>query len=227
MSVGPVIGYRVLVVAKAPVRGRVKTRLGASVGDLAAARLAAAALLDTVVAATAAVGAERCVIAIEGDLGDGELSASLLRALTGWRIVPQRGDTLGERIAAAHEDSGSGPIVQIGMDTPQVTADDLDSLAASLQGAPATLAPAADGGWWALAVRDPRLAVAVREVPMSRPTTYQDTLQALAATGMAVQEAHGLVDVDTAGDARQVAAEHPRLHFSRMWAGGGGHGSSS
>ncbi|MBU2074873.1 MAG: hypothetical protein KJ938_10585, partial [Actinobacteria bacterium] len=58
---GPV---RALVLAKAPVAGHVKTRLGADVGLGRAAELAAAALLDTVEACTAAYGAEHCHLAL-------------------------------------------------------------------------------------------------------------------------------------------------------------------
>ncbi len=226
MSTDPATPYRVLVVAKAPIPGRVKTRLGATIGHRSSAQLAAAALLDTIIVSTRAVGAARCVIALEGELVDGSLAAQLQHELTGWRIVPQRGESLGERIAAAHEDVGTGPVVQIGMDTPQVTVDDLDSLGDLLTRASASLAPAADGGWWALAARDHLLANAIHTVPMSLPSTYDNTLRALRRTGALVQEAHLLVDVDTVDDARHVAANHPDLHFSRRWAGVDGHRSS-
>ena len=61
---------RVLVVAKAPVAGVAKTRVGADVGMDVAAGLAAGALLDTVRTCTAAVGADRCRLALAGELGD-------------------------------------------------------------------------------------------------------------------------------------------------------------
>lgn len=209
--------HRVLVLAKAPVPGRVKTRLGAAVGMAAAADLAAAALLDTLVAATAAVGAGRCLLALEGDLRAAHRAADLVAALRGWRSYPQRGEGLGQRIAAAHADAGPGPVVQIGMDTPQVGAADLDGVAAALAGAPAVLAPAADGGWWALGLRDPADAAAVASVPMSTATTHDDTRRALEAAGSAVAGAPAFTDVDTAEEAAAVAARWPHLHFSRAW----------
>jgi hypothetical protein len=209
--------HRVLVLAKAPVVGRVKTRLGATVGMAAAADLAAAALLDTVEAANAAVGPGRCLLALEGDLRGGQRAGDLAAALGGWRSYPQRGDGLGERIAAAHADAGAGPVVQIGMDTPQVGAADLDDLAARLEHAPAVLAPAADGGWWALALRDPARALAVEGVPMSTATTHDDTRRALEAAGTRVAGAPVLADVDTAEEAAAVAQAWPDLRFSRAW----------
>jgi hypothetical protein len=209
--------HRVLVLAKAPVPGRVKTRLGATVGMVAAAELAAAALLDTIAAARAAVGPARCLLALEGDLRAAARADDLRAALAGWRTYPQRGDGLGPRIAAAHADAGPGPVVQIGMDTPQVGAPDLEGVAARLLDAPAVLAPATDGGWWALALRDPARAAAVAAVPMSTATTHDDTRRALEAAGTAVVGAAVLTDVDTAEDAAAVALAWPDLRFSRLW----------
>ncbi len=211
--------HRVLVLAKAPVPGRVKTRLGATVGMATAADLAAAALLDTLAAATAAVGPGRCLLALEGDLRAARRVDDLTVALVGWRIYPQRGDGLGQRIAAAHADAGPGPVVQIGMDTPQVGAPDLDGVAARLLDAPAVLAPAADGGWWALALRDPARAAAVAAVPMSTPRTHDDTRRAFEAAGTPVTGAPVLADVDTAEEAAAVAQAWPDLRFSRLWRG--------
>jgi hypothetical protein len=207
----------VLVLAKAPVPGRVKTRLGATVGLTAAADLAAAALLDTLAASSTAVGPGRCLLALEGDLQAARRADDLAAALAGWRIYAQRGEGLGQRIAAAHADAGPGPVVQIGMDTPQAVAADLDAVAARLADAPAVLAPAADGGWWALALRDPERAAAVAAVSMSTATTYDDTRRALEAAGTPVTGASVLVDVDTVEEAAAVAQAWPGLRFSQLW----------
>ena len=217
MSPSDIAPHRVLVLAKAPVSGRVKTRLGAAVGMAAAADLAAAALLDTLAAANAAVGPGRCLLALEGELRAARRADDLAAALAGWRTYAQRGEGLGQRIAAAHADAGPGPVVQIGMDTPQAVAADLDGVAALLADAPAVLAPAADGGWWALALRDPARAAAVAAVPMSTATTYDDTRRALEAAGTPVTGASLLADVDTAEEAVAVAQAWPDLRFSRLW----------
>ncbi len=208
---------RVLVVAKAPVAGLVKTRLGATVGMRAAADLAAAALLDTMRAATEAVGADRCVLALDGDLPGAERGAELMAAVSGWTVVPQRGDGLGERLAAAHRDAGPGPVVQVGMDTPQVTASLLREVAAGLDTAGAVLGSADDGGWWVLALRDPVDARVLREVPMSRDVTGAATLDALVGAGLTVGATATLRDVDTAADAAAVATAAPDTAFAAAW----------
>lgn len=207
----------ILVVAKAPVPGAVKTRLAADLGgggeaDLLAAELAAAALLDTL-AACRATGA-RCRIALAGDLARAVRRDDLRDAFRGWAVTGQRGTTFGERLVAAHAEV-PGPVVQIGMDTPHVTPGLLLGLAAGLVATEAVLAPAADGGWWALALRSGRLAAPVAAVPMSRPTTYADTRRALVAAGLSVGSAPRLTDVDHLADVRTVAGDAPPTAFAR------------
>ena len=208
---------RILVVAKAPVAGLVKTRLGAVVGAAAAADLAAAALLDTIDAASAAVGPERCHLALSGDLSGATRGAELTDLLTGWTVTAQRGEGFAARLAAAHLDAGPGPVAQVGMDTPQVTADDLDAVFTDLAAADAVLGPAGDGGWWVLGRRDPQAAQALASVAMSEPTTYADTWNALAARGQRMATTRLLRDVDTVDDAEAVAVAAPHTRFAQAW----------
>ena len=208
---------RVLVVAKAPVAGRAKTRLGADIGSDAAAELAAASLLDVLDASTSAVGAWSCHLALSGDLADGVRTAELETALAGWTVRPQVDGHLGRRLAHAHAAVGPGPVLQVGMDTPQLTAALLHEVLAGLDDHDAVLAPAADGGWWALALRDPARAAVLARVPMSTPTTYDDTRAALEASGLRVAGAPMLTDVDTIDDAAEVAAAAPASRFAQEW----------
>lgn len=211
---------RALVVAKAPVAGRVKTRLGADVGLDTAARLASAALLDTLEACRAAYGVEQCHVAMAGDPAASVEPDALQEVLRGWTVHGQHGDGFDQRLAAAHEDvaaSGPGPVVQVGMDTPQLTVDLLTGVARGLDDHEAVLGPAEDGGWWVLALRDPAAAACLRGVPMSTPTTYDDTRAALLAAGLSVGGAAVLRDVDTVPDADAVAAAAPATRFARGW----------
>jgi glycosyltransferase A (GT-A) superfamily protein (DUF2064 family) len=207
---------RALVTAKAPVAGRVKTRLGAAIGMEAAARIAAAALLDTLVACRAAF--DECHLALEGDLSGACREAALREHLAGWVVHPQRGSCFGERLANAHADAaGHGPTVQVGMDTPQVTAADLREVAAAAAERNAVLGPSPDGGWWVLAIRDPAAAADLAGVPMSRPDTFARTRAALLAAGYAVTIGRELTDVDTVREAEEVAGSLTRGHFLRAW----------
>jgi len=206
---------RLLLVAKAPVAGRVKTRLGASVGDDVAADLAAAALLDTIDACreTGAFGH----LSLAGDLSAAVRGEELRAALDGWTITPQVGEGLAERLVRAHADAGPGLVVQIGMDTPQVTAAALHEVADMAAGHDAVLAPATDGGWWALARRDADVVRHLAQVPMSTATTCADTRRALERAGARVARAAELTDVDTPGDADLVADLAPASRFAEAW----------
>lgn len=213
---------RVLVMAKAPVAGRVKTRLGADIGHDAAARVAAAALLDTLEAATAAAGAGGCHLALDGDLDQAVGAEELRRALEGWTVTAQRGDGFAERLVAAHADAGPGVVVQVGMDTPHASPDLLAAAAAPLQAEEpaydAVLGPATDGGWWVLARRDPAVAAVLAGVEMSTERTGEDTRAALVGAGWRVATTVELRDVDEVPDAAAVADLAPGSHFAAAWA---------
>ncbi|MCW2774947.1 MAG: hypothetical protein JWN91_3273 [Nocardioides sp.] len=211
-------GARVLVVAKAPVAGRVKTRLGAEIGMAAAAEIAAAALLDTMAACHAGFGPDACLLSLSGDFADSVRGDELARAAEGWSVARQRGSTFAERLANAHLDvPPGGPVVQVGMDTPQLTPALLTEVAAATDEHDAVLGPAEDGGWWVLALRRPTAARSLHDVPMSAPTTYDDTRRALVGEGLDVGAARTLRDVDTVADADAVAAAVPGSHFARAW----------
>ncbi len=215
MTTAPVV----LVVAKAPVAGTVKTRLGRVIGMERAADLAAAALLDTLAACTEAYGVPRCHLALEGELAAAHRSEELLAATQGWTVHPQRGDSFAERLGNAHHDTAAAahaPVVQIGMDTPQLTPDSLAEAAALLTGPhDAVLGPAEDGGWWLLGVAGPHLLAHLGEVPMSTDETCARTREALLLAGAQVSEIEMLRDVDELADARLVADAALGSHFAK------------
>ena len=207
---------RALVVAKAPVPGRVKTRLGAVIGMETAARVAAAALLDTIGACRDAF--DEWHLALDGDLRGACSEDALRDQLTGWRIHAQRGGSLGQRLARAHADAaGPGPTVQIGMDTPQVTAGDLRQVARASEDGNAVLGPAGDGGWWVLALRDPGAAEGLTGVRMSQSDTHRSTQKVLERAGLHVVPARMLRDVDTVSDADDVVGSVVDGNFRRAW----------
>ena len=214
MSVLPVT---LLVVAKAPEPGRAKTRLAATVGDRVAAEIAAAALLDTLDAVAAAPVAAR-VVAITGDLDAAANGAEIRQRLASFTVIPQRGEDFAVRLANAHADAAGGlPVLQIGMDTPQVSADLLTGCARRLLEAPAVLGPARDGGWWVLGVAEPAMAQCLRTVPMSVPDTGDLTLKALRDNGIDVATVEALADVDFVDDVAVVReACAPTSRFARV-----------
>lgn len=207
-----------LVVAKAPVPGLAKTRLAATLGDEKAAAIAAAALLDTLDAVARTPAAAR-VVAMTGDLDAASSSDEIRCRLGSFTVLPQRGDGFADRLANAHHDAaaatGGLPIVQIGMDTPQVDADRLSRCAEALADHDAALGMAPDGGWWVLGVRDGIHAECLRDVPMSVPETGLLTRKALEGNGLRVASIDELADVDTIDDVDGVRRACART--SRFW----------
>ena len=221
----PAAGTVLVVLAKAPEPGRVKTRLCPPATPAEAADLAAAALLDTLDAVRAVPGG-RVLVALTGDPRRAARARDVAVALLGADVVAQRGADLGHRIAAAHADAAvlarGVPTLQLGMDTPQAGPALLAAAGQRLRvpgGPDAVLGPAADGGWWALGLRDPRRAALVAGVPTSRDDTGQRTLAALRGAGLRVELLPELRDVDTAADAVAVAADAPDTRFAAAVAG--------
>jgi uncharacterized protein len=220
-----VIPVVVLVVAKAPVPGAAKTRLAAGVGEQAAADIAAAALLDTL-DAVLATPVEARVVALTGDMDAASNSDEIHTLLADFTVVPQRGESFAERLANAHLDAAAAfaglPVLQIGMDTPQVTADLLGDCARELLACDAVLGPARDGGWWVLGVTNAAMADCLRSIPTSRSDTGVATLTALRDTGVDVGLVPVLADVDTADDIDAVRREcAPDSRFTRATVAAG------
>ncbi|WP_229053817.1 DUF2064 domain-containing protein [Aeromicrobium sp. Leaf350] len=203
-----------LVVAKAPVAGFAKTRIGRERGHAQAAEVAAASLLDTLETAIA-VGWP-VVVAMTGDLHDAARGDEIAAALTATRVVPQRGETFGERLANAHLDADSGHgVVQVGMDSPQVTVDDYEQAGAAVLDGSTVLGPASDGGWWLLGVPRGQDAHVLPAVPMSQDDTGEQTARAL---GGDVHRLRTLTDLDTWADVLTVADQMPGSHLARAVA---------
>jgi rSAM/selenodomain-associated transferase 1 len=198
----------VVVMAKEPVPGRVKTRLCPPCTTEEAATLASAALEDTM----QAVGATSCttrVLALDGCLAPW--------ARPGWSLLPQTGGDLAARLGAA-AGSVAAPSLLIGMDTPQVTPAMLDDACTRLQapGVDAVLGLADDGGYWAIGFRARRPG-AFDGVAMSTPDTGRQQLTRLEDLGLRVDLLPKLRDVDTITDAAAVAADAPGSRFARAF----------
>ncbi|MDT7846366.1 TIGR04282 family arsenosugar biosynthesis glycosyltransferase [Streptomyces justiciae] len=189
-----------LVIAKEPVPGRVKTRLTPPFTPEEAAALAEASLADTL-HTVAATPADRRVLVLAGEPGPW--------LPPGFEVVRQCAGGLDERLAHAFAQC-TGPALLIGMDTPQVTPE---LLTVDFADCDAYFGPAEDGGFWALGLShpDPEL---LRGVPMSTPTTGAVQRGRLMAAGLRVRDLPQLRDVDTAGDAEAVAKLAPDGRFA-------------
>lgn len=136
---------RLVIFARAPRAGRVKTRLAAAVGAESALGVYRRLFARTLEVA-AAVG---CPVTLSVD---GEDDATMARVASGrgWNLTCQRGEDLGARMHAAFVDAfdaGAGRVVLIGCDCPVLLPSDLDEAFERLEHEDAVFAPAEDGGY--------------------------------------------------------------------------------
>lgn len=203
---------QLLVIAKNPVPGEVKTRLAPRWGIEGAAELARAALLDTLDAALAAPVARRTLVFNETRPVWLPASVAFLR---------QRGGGLDERLANAFDDAYAAhpsAMLIIGSDTPQITSAHIATAAQRLTepGVDAVLGPATDGGYWLLGLRVPERRLLLG-VAMSTAATASHQLAQLGEHGKRIGcLLDTLCDVDTPDSALAVAASAPDSNFARM-----------
>jgi len=196
----------VFLMAKAPERGRVKTRLARKIGEGAALRFYR----------------HNTRLVIERLRRDPRwrlvLAASPRAALDArwWpgdlpRLDQGSGD-LGARMAHVLSHGGSGPSVIVGSDIPGITAARIAAAMGVLRGHDAVVGPAPDGGYWLIGLRrgPPPLGLFDR-VRWSGPHARADTLDNLRALGMSVALADALSDVDDAASYRALGGANARL----------------
>ncbi|MFC4119435.1 TIGR04282 family arsenosugar biosynthesis glycosyltransferase [Nonomuraea zeae] len=207
---------QIVVLAKRPRPGRVKTRLTPPYTPEEAAALAACALDDTLDAVAATPAAAR-LLALD------EVAGPDLTAGRPFELIGQRGDGLDERLAWAFQDAYArrrAPVVLVGMDSPQLTPALLAEATVALDDHDAVFGPATDGGFWLLGLRRPDPA-RLLGVPMSTPGTGAAQLRRLR--GLSVAMLPRLTDVDDEASAREVAGQAPHTRFaaalSRLGAG--------
>jgi rSAM/selenodomain-associated transferase 1 len=189
---------RLIVMAKAPVAGRVKTRLAHEAGLATAVRFAR----HGVAALVQRVGRDprwSTVLAVVPD------SATLSRAWPrGVPLMPQGGGDLGQRMQRLLDCTPPGPVVIVGTDIPDVARGHIAAAFALLGRHDAVLGPAQDGGYWLIGIRRcPRVLKVFAGVRWSSPHALGDTLANLR--GHAVALLPTLRDVDTAADLDRCA----------------------
>jgi rSAM/selenodomain-associated transferase 1 len=194
----------VVVFAKAPVAGTVKTRLIPAVGATGAAALHLA-FVDDVCRAVGAVGALR-VLSIAGDYAHPALLSLARRE--GMEVARQPEGDLGARMEAAIAsalDGGAERVVIVGGDVPAISPRLVEEALALLRSAEVVLGPADDGGYYLVGARR-RAPWLFADVVWGSPSVLDESLARLRARGVA----HGLLpplwDVDEPADLERLRA---------------------
>lgn len=183
---------------KAPRPGAVKTRLAAEIGDAAAAA-AYRAMAERVLAQTAPIGGdyERLVFFTPADA-----EPEIAGWLPGEALVAQQGDDLGARMdhAFAHTFArGAEAVGLVGSDVPRLARAHVTAAFDALARVPVVLGPAADGGYYLIALRAPQPGL-FRGILWGSHSVRQATLERAAALALDVYLLEMLRDVDTAAD---------------------------
>ena len=177
----------VLVFAKLPEPGRVKTRLLGALSPEQAAAVHRACLEDTVAQVSRIPGCQKCLsVAARLDQGRELARAQALAAALGlgreWRVDVQRGRELGERLHRAFAScfqSGCRKVVAVGTDAPWMGRERILRALAWLDAADVVLGPTADGGYYLIGARR-LLPQMFRQIPWSTSQVFEATLRALA-----------------------------------------------
>lgn len=196
-------GITVAVVAKECLPGKVKTRLTPALSPEGAARVASASLADTL-STVRALPAERRVLFFDGDV--------VPESAEGFDVLHQPGGGLDERLGFLF-DAIDGPLLLVGMDTPQVSTDALAPVFDRPE-RDAWFGPAEDGGFWSLYLQAPTGDL-LRGIPMSQDDTGAVQLARLTDAGLDVGILGELLDVDTMPDAERVAELAPDSGFTQ------------
>ncbi len=209
----------VIVLAKAPEAGRVKTRLTPPLTTAQAASIAAAALDDTFRAVLASTQSSGTVAVFDGDPSPW--------VPPGVTAIPQVAGGLDRRLPAAfgnvHSLHGVA-MVLIAMDTPQVTAEMLDEAIDALArpDVDAVFGPADDGGYWLIGLRalgpdETSYDALFHDVPMSTDGTGAAQRARLVSCGWKVHDVGPLRDIDLIDDIIAVTDAGPHLAVTRTW----------
>lgn len=204
----------ILLFVKAPVTGRVKTRLAAAVGDDAALELYRSFVLDLLEILDSG-GFAATVLFDPPDAAD---------AVAAWlgrnrRYLPQQGHDLGERMKNAFQavfGSGAPKAILIGSDLPDLRPQILIEALDALERHDAVIGPALDGGYYLIGFRDETFRPEVfRNVPWSTPDVFEITMRRFTNAGAQVHPLPQWRDVDTIEDLRDLYERNQGAAFER------------
>jgi rSAM/selenodomain-associated transferase 1 len=207
-----------VVIAKEPVPGAVKTRLAPNLGADGAARAAAAMLADTV-AVMAQVDAEPWVC-----FAPPNARTRMAHLAPGCGLLAQVEGDLGDRLAACFAallGGGAERVVIVAADTPHVPRATYQAAFALLDHVDVVLGPAVDGGYYLVGAKAalPELFVGI---PMGTDAVLQMTIQRAIHRRLRIGTVPMLRDLDRLEDlqAALAADELDRSPRTRLVAAG-------
>ena len=188
----------VIVVCKAPERGRVKTRLAKDIGEERAYHVYSIMMATLFANLSAGSGYDVCAC-VDGNM-------SLVQAGT-VDPIKQHGATLGERILNAIKDRALYPVrIVIGSDTPNITAQIVQQAITSLDAADVVIGPAHDGGYYLIGMKQLHEGL-FEDISWSTEQVLEQTQDRARSAGLSIVLLPIMRDIDTLEDLQVVMPE--------------------
>jgi hypothetical protein len=198
-----------IIFVRKPEKGKVKTRLAATIGEEAALLVYQKLLHHTAIVAQRA--AVDTFVFFDGGIVTND-------EWTWERVIKRKqgGGDLGKRMQAAFTEvfhEGYSEVVIIGSDCPELTTEHLRSAFTALQNYDVVIGPASDGGYYLLGMREnyPHL---FQNIYWSTAAVYQQTCAAMQRNNLSFFALPVLTDVDEEKDLpknlREEISQHRR-----------------
>lgn len=202
-------GPIVVLFAKQPVPGQVKTRLTPPLSAEQACLLYQTALQETVTRLLSAGLPLVLCYAGERDW--------FRKAFPGLPLLAQTGDGLGVRMTNAVQAlfvAGAGPVLLAGSDSPDLPIPLFEEVLEQLQDADVATVPCQDGGYAIVGMRQPTTEL-FAEIPWSTSRVLEATRQRSRLLGLIYSETEGWHDLDELADLRHLVARSPESQTAR------------
>jgi rSAM/selenodomain-associated transferase 1 len=193
-----------VVMAKAPRPGNVKTRLAQNLPVLEVTELYRCLLADTIALGKSLAGVEVALMCPGADVAD------LIHATNNSvPIIPQTGSGLAAGLTSvfAHFSTGGGNrIVAFNSDTPHLPASFLESAFHALISSDVVIGPTHDGGYYLIGAKASHPELFIADA-MGTINAYDALLARVRALNLSLSIIEPFYDVDEVADLHQLAAE--------------------
>lgn len=195
---------RLLIFLKYPTPGQVKTRLATEIGAEAAAAIARACTELTLERIEPL--RRETVLCVDPP----EALARTRKWLDAkWSLQPQRGETLGERLAQATQHAfteGATQVVVIGTDSPWIAREDIDVAFDALRSHDVVIGPTEDGGYYLIGLS--KLTPTLFEgIGWSSSSVFEESMSRVRTLGLRTQQLLLGYDLDYPDDVQRFVAE--------------------
>ncbi|MCK5088106.1 MAG: TIGR04282 family arsenosugar biosynthesis glycosyltransferase [Melioribacteraceae bacterium] len=203
----------IIVFARYPVEGKVKTRLASTIGARSAANIYKKIAKNVINEIKSVPNSNKYIFYSE------EKENGLIKKWLGKRFyyAHQNGDDLGERMQNAFRIVfGHSPnkVIIVGTDTPDLSADVINNAIDVLDKSDIVIGPAKDGGYFLLGMRKfyPEL---FQGIQYSTDTVFDETIKKINSLGLTFNRLNELQDIDTEGDLVQWIGENKKTKLKK------------